>query len=88
MRLLSAETSHNFSICLMSKGFYPRDTTRDSDALKVVMFGKEIKNPVGLAAGYDKNGKVPEALFEMGFGSVEVGSITPLPQVNIFYFTS
>ncbi len=37
-------------------------------------------NPLGMAAGYDKNGEVPDALLSLGFGFVEVGSITPRPQ--------
>jgi dihydroorotate dehydrogenase len=44
------------------------------------MFGKKILNPVGLAAGFDKNGEAIDGMLEMGFGFVEIGSITPLPQ--------
>lgn len=39
-----------------------------------------FKTPIGLAAGFDKNGEAVEGLFKMGFSFVEVGSITPLPQ--------
>ena len=44
------------------------------------MFGKTLKNPIGLAAGYDKNAEVVDEMFQLGFGYVEVGSITPQPQ--------
>ena len=47
-------------------------------ALRV--FGLNVLNPVGIAAGFDKNAEVPDALLRLGFGVVEVGTITPLPQ--------
>lgn len=44
------------------------------------VFGIKFKNPVGLAAGFDKNGEYIEALSDLGFGFIEVGTVTPLPQ--------
>ncbi|WP_461487469.1 dihydroorotate dehydrogenase, partial [Pedobacter sp.] len=44
------------------------------------VFGLKFKNPVGLAAGFDKNGEYVEALSNLGFGFIEVGTVTPLPQ--------
>lgn len=44
------------------------------------MWGKSFKNPLGLAAGFDKNGEALAGLSKMGFGFVEVGSVTPQPQ--------
>lgn len=44
------------------------------------VFGIKFKNPVGLAAGFDKNGEYIEALSDIGFGFIEVGTVTPLPQ--------
>jgi dihydroorotate dehydrogenase len=42
--------------------------------------GPNAPNPIGLAAGFDKNAEVPEAMLGMGFGLVEIGSVTPKPQ--------
>lgn len=52
----------------------------DDSRLQVRAFGLNFPNPVGLAAGFDKNGEVPDALLRLGFGFVEVGSVTPRPQ--------
>jgi len=52
----------------------------DDSRLKVRAFGLNFPNPVGLAAGFDKNAEVPDALLRLGFGFVEVGGVTPLPQ--------
>src|SRR5690606_29170610 len=49
-------------------------------ALRVEAFGLEFPNPVGLAAGFDKDARVPRALAALGFGFIEVGTLTPLPQ--------
>ena len=45
-------------------------------------FGLNFPNPVGMAAGFDKNAEVPDALLRLGFGFVEVGTVTPLPQAG------
>ena len=52
----------------------------DDSRLKVRAFGLNFPNPVGLAAGFDKNAEVPDALLRLGFGFVEVGGVTPRPQ--------
>lgn len=44
------------------------------------VFGRRFRNPVGLAAGFDKHGEAVDGLYKMGFGFVEVGSVTPEPQ--------
>ena len=44
------------------------------------VFGLNFPNPIGMAAGFDKNAEVPDALLRLGFGFVEVGTVTPLPQ--------
>lgn len=46
------------------------------------LWGKHIKNPIGLAAGYDKHAEAIDPLLNLGFGYVEVGSVTPEPQVS------
>lgn len=54
----------------------------DDPRLKVEAFGLSFANPVGMAAGFDKNAEVPDALLRLGFGFTEVGTITPLPQAG------
>ena len=56
------------------------DKNRDDPIFKTKIFDKEIDNPIGMAAGFDKNAEVYNALFRLGFGFVEVGTITPLKQ--------
>ena len=55
----------------------------DDKRLAMRAFGLNFPNPVGIAAGFDKNAEVPDALLRLGFGFVEVGTITPLPQPAI-----
>ena len=68
----------------MKYGLSPRlldDGKNDqSDVLGVQVFGHKLKNPIGLAAGLDKDGEAIESLFNCGFSYVEIGSITPEPQ--------
>ncbi|KAJ1961260.1 dihydroorotate dehydrogenase, partial [Dispira parvispora] len=82
LRLCDAEDTHVWSIQLAKLGLSPRDTSRDTPHpdLEVNLFGKPLYNPVGLAAGYDKHGEAVDAMFNLGFGMVEVGSVTPIPQ--------
>jgi dihydroorotate dehydrogenase len=76
---LDPETSHRASIAALKAGLYPRAPASDPRLKRKVM-GLEFPNPVGLAAGYDKGGEVPDAALAMGFGFVEIGSVTPRPQ--------
>src|SRR5215813_4335930 len=52
----------------------------DPPVLAQRLWGLDFPNPVGLAAGYDKDGRVPDALLGLGFGFVEIGTVTPRPQ--------
>lgn len=80
IRLLPAETAHNLSIAIMKTGLVPPQPRLDDPALAMTLWGRRFPNPVGLAAGYDKNAEVPDALLRQGFGFVEVGTVTPRPQ--------
>ncbi|KAJ2998528.1 Dihydroorotate dehydrogenase (quinone), mitochondrial [Globomyces sp. JEL0801] len=80
MHLLDPEDSHNLSIWFAKYGISPKDTTIDSPNLSVKLWNKTISNPIGLAAGYDKHSEAMDALFDFGFGLVELGSVTPQPQ--------
>ncbi|KRB31280.1 dihydroorotate dehydrogenase (quinone) [Mesorhizobium sp. Root695] len=76
------ETAHGMSIAALRCGL-PVGARKTFDArLKVTVSGLEFPNPLGMAAGYDKNAEVPDALLGLGFGFAEVGTITPLPQAG------
>ena len=56
------------------------DEHKNDPIFKTKIFNKELNNPIGIAAGFDKNAEVYNPLFKLGFGLVEVGTITPLKQ--------
>lgn len=74
------ETAHGLSIAGLKTGI-PVCSPAPADArMRVELAGLSFPNPLGMAAGYDKNGEVPDALLRLGFGFAEVGTVTPLPQ--------
>ncbi len=77
---LDAETAHGLAIAGLKSRCLPRDRRPDPPSLAVELWGHRLPNPVGLAAGFDKNAEVPDAAMGMGFGLVEIGSVTPRPQ--------
>ncbi|CAG1021869.1 partial dihydroorotate dehydrogenase, partial [Patescibacteria group bacterium] len=80
---LDPETSHNITLKLLKAGHTTGLTrlTQPSIADKpVTVMGLNFKNPVGLAAGLDKNGDYIDALADLGFGFIEIGTVTPRPQ--------
>lgn len=79
MRMLDAEKAHQLAIQgLRLLPHFPPPA--DAPNLAVRAFGLNFPNPVGLAPGFDKNAEVPDALLQLGFGSVEIGTVTPRPQ--------
>lgn len=80
VRLLDAETAHGLVIGLLKAGLVPRQPDFNPDSLKIRLWGRDFANPVGLAAGFDKNAEVPDAMLAQGFGFVEIGSVTPRAQ--------
>lgn len=74
------ETAHSLSIAALRSGLPLCGRWPESDALRVSAAGLDFPNPIGMAAGYDKNAEVPDALLGLGFGFAEVGTVTPLPQ--------
>ena len=80
--LLSAEQAHRLAIRALKMGFVGAERGSDPDILKVELWGRTFTNPIGLAAGFDKNAEVPDAALRLGFGFTEVGSITPEPQIG------
>jgi len=79
-QLIDAETAHSLAVWSLAHGLAPRETEPDAKELAVKLWGRTFPNPVGMAAGLDKDAECPRALLEMGFGFVEVGTVTPLPQ--------
>lgn len=76
---LDAETAHHATVQALKVLPLPSSLV-DDPCLKVSAFGLDFPNPVGLAAGFDKNAEVPDAILKLGFGFAEVGGVTPLPQ--------
>ncbi|XP_046989083.1 dihydroorotate dehydrogenase (quinone), mitochondrial isoform X2 [Schistocerca americana] len=74
------EFSHNFAVTVSKYGFVLRSKYKDPDTLSTSLGTLKLNNPVGIAAGFDKQGEAVEALNKIGFGFVEVGSVTPVPQ--------
>ena len=79
---LDPEAAHNLAVKSLKFNFIPRmpDENKNDPLFKTELFGKDIENPIGMAAGFDKNAEVYNSLFKLGFGFVEVGTITPLKQ--------
>ncbi|KAJ1898580.1 dihydroorotate dehydrogenase [Kickxella alabastrina] len=80
LRLMDAEAAHDLAITALKHGVHPVDRKPDDPLLATTLWGKRLGNPVGLAAGFDKNAEAVDALFALGFGAVEVGSVTPVAQ--------
>jgi dihydroorotate dehydrogenase len=77
---LDAENAHGLAIRALKSGLASRDRRPDPPSLAVTVWGRTLGNPIGLAAGFDKNAEVPDAMLGLGFGLVEIGSVTPKPQ--------
>ncbi len=81
LRAFEPEDAH--ALAIKALRFMPlARAPADADELAVGAFGLKFPNPIGLAAGFDKNGQVPDALLRLGFGFVEVGTITPRAQAG------
>jgi dihydroorotate dehydrogenase len=85
LRRLPREAAHALSLCALEAGFGRLFVGRaaaepDPPILMQNLWGLDFANPIGLAAGYDKDALVPDAMRQFGFGFVEVGTVTPRPQ--------
>ena len=76
---LDPETAHNATLAALQTGLIPRSPA-DDPILATTLAGLNLPNPIGLAAGFDKDVMVPDAMLRLGFGFVECGSVTPRPQ--------
>ncbi|XP_063801544.1 dihydroorotate dehydrogenase (quinone), mitochondrial [Pseudophryne corroboree] len=79
-KLVPPELAHVLSIRCVALGLVPRCRQRDLQQLEMTVLGHKFRNPVGIAAGFDKHAEAVDGLFKMGFGFVEIGSVTPNPQ--------
>jgi dihydroorotate dehydrogenase len=77
---LDPETAHSLALAALRAGLGPRNGVLTSPRLKTRLAGLELPNPVGLAAGLDKNARAIGPLLDAGVGFIEVGAATPLPQ--------
>ena len=79
---LDPEIAHNLAIKSLKFNFVPNILEKDKNnpLFKTKLFDINLENPIGMAAGFDKNAEVYNSLFKLGFGFVEVGTITPLRQ--------
>jgi dihydroorotate dehydrogenase len=80
LRRLDPEFVHDLGLRALRLGLVGSDSTPDDPVLAVSAFGRALKNPIGLAAGFDKNAAAVMALGRLGFGFVEAGTVTPRPQ--------
>jgi len=80
LRCLDPEAAHNMTVKALELGLAGRAPTRIRPRLAVSVMGMDLPNPLGLAAGFDKDARVPDRMLDLGFGFVEVGTVTPRPQ--------
>ena len=77
---MDAEAAHGLTIKALKTGLGGTANSITHPDLAIQRFGMNFPNPLGLAAGFDKNAEVPDAMLAQGFGFVEVGTVTPKPQ--------
>ncbi len=82
VQMLPAEPAHRATIQALKLGLGGSADVQPDPVLSQRLLGLDFPNPVGLAAGFDKNAEVPDAMLNLGLGFVEVGSITPRPQAG------
>jgi len=82
LRRIDPERAHAFSLTALQWGLAGQDHSVDDTRLTVRVLGKTFPNPIGLAAGFDKNGAALRPLARLGFGLLEAGTVTPRPQAG------
>ena len=80
LRRMDPEEAHNLALSALRWGLGGRDRTHDDPRLHVEAMGLHFRNPIGLAAGFDKDARALRPLARLGFGFVEAGTVTPRPQ--------
>lgn len=79
---LAPETAHDLTLWALKAGLAGRDAAKDDPRLATALWGLDFPNPLGLSAGFDKNAEVIGPMLDLGLGFVEIGSVTPLPQLG------
>ena len=82
LQSLDPERAHELAIRSLELGIYPRAGALDDPRLAQTVCGLTFRNPLGIAAGFDKDARVAAPLLAMGFGFVEAGTLTPMPQTG------
>jgi dihydroorotate dehydrogenase len=82
LRLLDPEDAHGLAIAALKAGLGPRAGRLTDPILATTLAGVPLANPIGVAAGFDKNAETSSAMLAAGFGFVECGTVTPLPQAG------
>lgn len=82
LRLIDPETAHQAALLGLRAGLGPRARADRYPRLRTTLAGLDLPNPIGMAAGFDKNCEAPDALLAAGFGFVECGTVTPKPQAG------
>ncbi|XP_011645613.1 uncharacterized protein LOC105432482 [Pogonomyrmex barbatus] len=80
VQLIDPEIAHNLAVKTLKYGLVPKQKAEDPNLLRTTVLGLQFKNPIGMAAGFDKQGEAVEGLHKIGFSFVEIGSVTPKPQ--------
>jgi len=80
LRRLPAETAHRAALRALAAGLVPAAGAETDPVLRVRLWNRDFPNPVGLAAGFDKDAEAVAGCLRLGFGFVEIGSVTPRPQ--------
>lgn len=75
VQLIDPETAHKLAVKILKYGLVPKQRTEDPNSLGTTVFGLQFKNPIGMAAGFDKQGEAVEGLHKIGFSFVEIGKI-------------
>lgn len=82
LRGLDPERAHSLTVEMLARGLGPKARRSADPRLAIEVAGLAFPNPLGLAAGFDKNARAPDAMLDLGFGFVEVGAVTPRPQAG------
>ena len=79
---MDPERAHRATILALKAGMVPKNSIPDAPELRTELVGLDLSNPIGMAAGFDKNAEVHGPLGDIGFGLTEVGTLTPRPQIG------
>ncbi len=80
LHAMPPEAAHRLTLLALKAGLAPTRSAGDDPVLRTTLWGREFSNPIGLAAGFDKDGVAVAPLLRLGLGFVEIGGVTPKPQ--------